>query len=464
LGLRGDTEELPLTSEIKIRPAYAEGFQCIGSACEDTCCQAWTVPVDQSTYEKYQALPDGPLRVLVNASVVRTEECAGVGSGAGNSRPYAAIRMNETNACPLLTEERLCRVQRELGAEMLSHTCATYPRIVSTVGGVEEKVLAFSCPEAVRVALRAPQLLLRMESSDAAGDARSTVLHSIHEDFWATRGLVVRLARNRSYPLWQRLFLMKILTERLDAVEHAEGKRDENGRTAPEFLADFEKAVRMGSLRSSMETLPVDRNAQLDIVLRLAGLMLHKSMMTPRFHQCVQAFTSGIGNGPGATLESLAANYAVAHDSYYAPFFERNPHMMENILLNTIFRCQFPFGKDGARAGAKPDMSREFAQLTAQFTLIRGLLIGVAGHYGAEFSEAHVVHTLQAASKHFEHHPEFLNMAHALLVESGMDGARGLAILLRNVDSQRESNESVKPSIAPATIRSTGVLPKILLN
>jgi hypothetical protein len=56
----------------------------------------------------------------------------------------------------------------------------------------------------------------------------------------------------------------------------------------------------------------------------------------------------------------------------------------------------------------------------------------VAGCHREAFSTAHVVHTVQAASKHFEHHPEFLNMAYALLVETRLDGARGLAILLRN--------------------------------
>jgi lysine-N-methylase len=454
-----------LVSEKKIRPAYAEGFQCIGSACEDTCCQAWTVPVDEATYEKYQALPEGPLRVLVNASVVRTEVSGNAGTGSGKARPYAAIRMNEANECPLLTEEKLCRVQKELGADLLSHACATYPRIVNSVGGGEEKALSFSCPEAVRVVLRAAQLPLRVDNDETTLDGDAYVnSNPVPENFWAIRGVVLRLVGNRSYPLWQRLFLMKLLTERLDAIERAEDRKDENGRSARAFLADFEIAVYKGSLRSAIEALPVDRLAQLDVVLRLAGLMLRRSIVTERFQECVKAFTSGIGNGPGATLESLAAKYAVAHDRYYAPFFERNPHMMENILLNTIFRCEFPYGKTGLLAGAKPDMSREFALLAAQFALIRGLLIGVAGHYGSEFSEAHVVHTLQAASKHFEHHPEFLNMAHALLVESGMDGARGLAILLRNVEAEQAAEELVPASISPSAIRVQGEFPQIPLN
>ncbi len=176
--------------------------------------------------------------------------------------------------------------------------------------------------------------------------------------------------------------------------------------------------------------------AQMDAVLRLAGLMLHRSNITPRFVECIESFKVGIGNGPRATLESLASTYSLAHDRYYAPFFDRRPYILENLLINTIIRCRFPFGLQKAREntpGSPTSMAREFALLTAQFALIKGLLIGVAGCHREAFSTSHVIHTVQAASKHFEHHPEFLNMAYALLVETHLDGARGLAILLRNV-------------------------------
>ena len=35
----------------QIRPFYAENFHCIGSACEDTCCRGWSVPIEKATYE-----------------------------------------------------------------------------------------------------------------------------------------------------------------------------------------------------------------------------------------------------------------------------------------------------------------------------------------------------------------------------------------------------------------------------
>lgn len=445
---------LPTSNESEscrpIRPKYADSFRCIGSDCEDTCCQGWTVPIDRATWEKYQSLPESPLRVLplrvlIAANVVRDAECAN--TEAESEAAFAKIRMNGANQCPMLTEEHLCRIQAELGEDLLSHACATYPRIVHSLGGVEEKALSLSCPEAARLVLLTPNLLADAEYSEPAGGVSASpaaeAATALPPHFWPIRAVVLKLVANRLYPLWQRLFLMDILCRRLDSITRGELKR-----SVPGFLADFEATVASGALRPGMDALSMDRAAQLDAVLRLAGLMLHKSNIRPRFVECIQAFTAGIGNGPGATLESLAAHYSFAHDRYYAPFMDRHPHIMENFLVNTILRCQFPYGKDGMRAGAQLDKAREFSLLAAQFALMRGLLTGVAGHHGPAFSAAHIVHTVQAASKHFEHHPEFLSMAHALLMESRIDGPRGLAILLKDPAMNQGVGES-----SPASVR-----------
>jgi len=441
----------------RLRARYSESFKCIGSACEDTCCQGFTVPVEQATWEKYKALPPSPFQILVQSSVKREPENAEA-YPAGVTPPYATIRMNSANVCPLLTEQKLCGIQAELGEGLLSHTCATYPRIVHSVDSMKEAALTLSCPEAARHVLLNSNLLHRVGRSErhsaatktennlagfkvevkTATDESGTALPAY---FWEIREVVLNLLRSRAYPLWQRLFLLGVFCTRLDSIS-----RGAFDRTVPGFILDFESTVATGALRTSMANLPINPSAQLDVVLRLAGMMLHKSNVRPRFVECIESFTKGIGNGPGATLESLTAHYAVAHDRFYAPFFKSNPHIMENFLVNTIIRCEFPYGKEGMKTGSQPAMEREFALLTAQFALMRGLLIGAAGHNGKSFSAAHVVHTVQAATKHFEHHPEFLSMAHALLVESRMDGTAGLAILLRNAETSRPQMDPPNPN------------------
>ena len=436
-------------------PTYADHFRCIGPACEDTCCQGWSVPIDKAAWEKYQNLPAGPFRILIDESIQRTP------ASEEREKPavFAKIRMNSANQCPLLTPSRLCAIQAELGEEMLSHACKTYPRILHSTGGTQESALTLSCPEAARLVLLTPDLLTPNPAAPnparfpfAVNRAEETATQ-LPPDFHAIRETVLALVRNRAYALWQRLFLLNILCQRLDAIASGEFNC-----TAIRFLADFHASVSSGSLRTAMDSLPNDPAAQVDVVLRLAGLMLHKSNLHPRFVECVHAFTAGIGNGTTASLESLTAHYNAAQDRYYQPFFRRHPHILENYLINTILRCQFPYGKEGMLPCANSRMSHEFALLAAQFTLIKGLLIGVAGFHREQFSAAHVVHTVQAAAKHFEHHPDFLKSAHVLLVESRMDGAPGLAILLRNSPVGTASDHPIQqaPSVhLPAPPAST---------
>jgi lysine-N-methylase len=432
------------------KPEYSENFRCIGPACEDSCCEQWTVYVDQSTFEKLQSLPAGPLSTLIDANVLRNPEQTNAPGGAASA--FAQIRMAEDSKCPLLSTEGLCRVHQEYGESHLPHMCATYPRALYSVQGETEKALALSCPEAARLVLLDPHLPLsapqdRESPTSNVGPSGSNPWQS---HFWPVRDFALTLVRNRAYPLWQRLFLLDLFSRRLDAI--APGELNEK---VPALLSGFTTAIQSGSLLPGMQALAVDHAKQLDLVMRLAGMLLKRSNLRPRFIECIQAFTQGIGNGPATTFESLTARYVDAHDRYFAPFFLRHPHILENYLINTIFRCRFPFGSEWARNGAVPSMSRESALLIAQFALMKGLLIGVSGFHREKFSADHVVHTIQAASKHFDHHLDFLKDAHALLIENHVDGSNGLVILLRNQEST--AGQSAAPSIQPSLHTLAGV-------
>jgi lysine-N-methylase len=334
-------------------------------------------------------------------------------------------------ACPFLNPQKLCQIHVEHGEEFLSVTCATYPRIVHEAEGLREIALTLSCPEAAWLVLLTPDLLDENSSGTAENgvDKSDVVMPGVPliKYFWAIREFVLNLLTNRSYLLWQRLFLLGLFILRLGTLV-----RGELHREFAEVLDDFEAAVGSGTLCASMETIPGDLHQQLDMVLRLAGLPLTRSYIGQRFVDTVEAFKIGIRNTPEATMESLIEHYAEAYRLWYEPFFRTHPYILENLLINTVFRTLFPFGSQVGRPAFALDMEREFALLTTQFALIKGLLIGVAGFHGQAFSAEHVVSTVQSASKHFEHHPSFLDEAHALLESSGLDKIRGMTMLLRN--------------------------------
>lgn len=185
-----------------------------------------------------------------------------------------------------------------------------------------------------------------------------------------------------------------------------------------------------------MDAIPADLGLQLDMVLRLAGLPLPRSHVGQRFLDVVEALKKGLGYAPDSTLALLIEHYGDAYERWYAPFFRANPHVLENLLINAVVRTLFPFGTDlGAnldKPGALFHVEQSFAMLVVQFALLKGLLIGVSGSHREGFCAGHVIHTIQAATKHFEHHPRFLEEAHALLVSSGLNNLRGLTMLVRN--------------------------------
>ncbi len=429
---------------LPILPIYSEQFRCIGPDCEDSCCVGWSVPIDRAAYEKYQTVPPGPLRTSLDANIllmptrqeseIAKKEPAAPGLAADGTGAIAAVRMPPSQQCPFLTEQRLCGIQVEHGEGYLSQTCATYPRIVHWIDSLKDMTLALSCPEAARLVLLNPQLVAPVAPDDFLEMSRELAESGSAESkipmrfFWPIRAFVVGLLQNRAYPLWQRLFLLGILCRRLDSIRRGELEDSD----VPSLLRSMSIAIASGSLRAAMDTVPINLERQLDLVLRMGALCRDRAMVGPRFVECVNAFTQGIGNGPGATMKSLVSHYAAAHRQHYVPFFRLHPHILENYLLHTIFRRLFPFGHDKGKIPAVPEMADEFALLVAQFALMKGLLIGVAGFHKDAFSLDHVIHTVQSASKHFEHHPGFLTETRALLVEAGLNDASGLAILLRN--------------------------------
>ncbi|MGA3047519.1 MAG: flagellin lysine-N-methylase [Terracidiphilus sp.] len=407
-----------------VRPEYAEHFSCIGSACEDTCCAGWTVTVDEASYRKYTSLPHGPLRSLVDPSLLFASDAV----KKKNPGYFAAFRMLPSGFCPFLSEERLCRIQMELGESYLCRTCAAYPRFEQTIDGLKETELSLSCPEAARLVLLNPSLLpsatgpgYQMTWDEAVPD------QSFRLYFWPIRTMVLGLIQNREYALWQRMFLLGTFSSRLEALVRGELKR-----SVPDLLSDFVRAISTRGLCVAMEKIPANLSLQLEIMFRLIAQRVSKNPISSRMHQVLSAFCEGVGHSRTASMETQAGRYADAYTQFFSPFFSRHPYILENYLLNAVLRKRFPFRSTPSSPQGELEPASAIAEIVLEFALIKGLLIGVAGARGRKFNSADVVKTVQTVSKHFEHNRQFLSEAHATLAERDLNNTYGLTMLLRN--------------------------------
>ena len=136
------------------RPAYYDRFRCLASQCPDSCCQQWSVQVDEDALALYRSLP-GPLGERLR-SVLTLED---------GDTVFAV----ENGRCPMWRDDGLCRIQAELGEQALCRVCREFPRIRHDFGDFAELQLELSCPEAARlILLSPPEPRLTREEPDAA--------------------------------------------------------------------------------------------------------------------------------------------------------------------------------------------------------------------------------------------------------------------------------------------------------
>ena len=316
---------------LKVRqPKYFDRFLCTGADCEDTCCVGWGIPVDQETYGKYLSLPGHRIGDRALSSLV---EINPAGSSTGN---FAKLRLDGAR-CPAL-ESNLCTIQQSLGEPYLPDLCSKYPRALNVIGDVVERSLHLSCPEAARLVLDDPRAMIFHERTEERLPHRSVSLNLVSDDpddcLYRIRALLMELIQERSRPLWQRIVSLEFAIGRLADVDLAHSVA---------ILEDFLTSFRQGSFDPALAALKPDPVFQLETVLELVVARIGSDYTAPRFLECYKDFMLGLAWTPETSMVELADRYYRHSQNTFLPFIRRHEHLLENYVVNYIFRTVFPY-------------------------------------------------------------------------------------------------------------------------
>jgi lysine-N-methylase len=122
---------------MEIKTDYYDTFTCIADKCSFTCCQEWKIEVDDETYIKWNRLSLTKKNNNYLDQYVKQKDGTRV------------IALNEQKQCPFLNEQKLCNLVLNFGDEVLSETCATFPRQIHEFADRKEFSLVSCCPEVV---------------------------------------------------------------------------------------------------------------------------------------------------------------------------------------------------------------------------------------------------------------------------------------------------------------------------
>jgi lysine-N-methylase len=332
---------------------------------------------------------------------------------------------------------------------MLSATCATYPRAVSTQAGQVERALNLSCPEAARVTLLDPNLLGDLAPRPSATGAERYAAVRYHagqplagyDPRLAIREFVLLLLGDRGYPLWQRLYLLGTLSRRLETLSGTLNPSRSarptiaawcaaNPATVARMLADSSRSTAHGGLREVMAEIVPNPGKQLQLVAELLRLRLNEAPVPERFLACLEDFELGLGLARAANETEILAAYTEAERRFYRPLMARHPYLLENYLMNYVFKNGYPFGRPEQTSYRAADVEGEHLALCVHAALVQTLAIGMAGRYREAFDTGHVVRLVQSLARAIEHSTIFPGQIAEFVRAHSLRTPQGIALLL----------------------------------
>lgn len=406
----------------KVRvPAYLKNFRCIGSPCEDNCCIGWDVDFDSISYHKYAKVRDGELGQLFRTCVKPNPD------SYSDSVDYASVRLRKGKICPFLNEEHLCKIQLSFGETYLSNVCATYPRYTNRIDQVYEHSATVSCPEAARLILTDPKgigfiqteeptttrHILTYEAETGKGSSPLRVKYLME-----LREFSIELLKNRSKPLQTRILYLGAFC---NAVRLVETKRDRTD--IPVLIEAFRKKYPAYTAphSSARAKAGIDKMALLNEVL--TSLNVFSEVDSRRYIAYTREFTQAIKPGD-CNLEASEIIRKEGLQKYYLPFMAGHGFMLENYLVNFIFKDLFP-------AAEGEDVFDAYMMLVIRYALIKLHLIGI-GINRKGLTEETVVGFIQAFSKTVEHHKTYLESIADHMIRNQYNTMDHMTMLLRD--------------------------------
>jgi lysine-N-methylase len=409
--------------QIVLVPAYLEKFSCIGSNCEDTCCVGWRVDIDQKTYKKYKNVSDREMKPLLNKHIKRRRSNA-------SEINYAKIVMDSNSACPLLNEDKLCSIQKTLGEDYLSNVCSTYPRTTNQVNETLEKSATLSCPEVARLALLNPEGIQFNEIEEPIDVRKSINKHlntnrektspGINEYFWELRIFTIQVLQNRNYSIAQRLIVLGMFYQKIQGYL-SEGNLNE----ITHQIASYNSLLEDGSFREVLAGIPTSTTIQMQFLKALTDIRISQGVMSRRYMECFCEVLYGIQYTNDSSVEEITERYQSAFTDYYAPFMTHNEYILENYLVNYVYKSLFP-------SSSNTDIFESYILLVVHYSLIKLHLIGMAGYHKENFEVDHVIKLIQSFAKTVEHNSSYLRGVIELLKKNNYSSMAYMAILINN--------------------------------
>ena len=321
-----------------VQPEYMKKFQCDGQACNAHCCRyGWQIDIDKKTYNLYSNLKPESAAREITQHITKNE---------GNA--YYSIKLNENGTCPFLTENNLCKLQREHGEEFLSKTCALYPRYMRAVGNVYECSLNLSCPVAAKLILLESEPL-KFEKTKMPEKFPKYPLpplifsnDALSENILTIQKTTVSVLQECSLSIDSRLLMLGLYCDKLDELLETDNEVD-----FQKLQAVYQNPVFLqGQAKKFSSLIRFDAQSHIHIMINLLETLYGEgNIQTPEDRKYLDAVINVLqlktDENNHVKISELTKNY-ISYSEARQKFLQRFSAIFENYLVNEWFLNLYP--------------------------------------------------------------------------------------------------------------------------
>ncbi len=303
-------------------PKFYDDFHCIGGSCPySCCCGKWGIIWRENEIDKVLNAENcsEELREAVKAAFVPTEK---------NPKLYAVV-YNEKHECPLMTEDKMCRIQRELGAEYLSYTCRVYPRKELISGTYAFRTMVMSCPEVLRLicdnedSMEIVVSKTKMQKVNECYDTDSSIaMHPELKYRASIFNFYHDIISDKSRSLEDSLILGAIAAKSLSKC--IEDKRYEH---IPILIEELKEQIKKQSNLDMIAGIKPNYTYKIGVCAKIVEFGANPYVMKKIYNE----------DGSIDVRKYLESNIM------FEAWQETKPYVLRNIALNMLFECCMPF-------------------------------------------------------------------------------------------------------------------------
>lgn len=398
-------------------PEYLAEFNCIGGSCEDTCCAGWNVTIDKKTYQTYRKVKNPEISDKLNRYVKRNRK-------QNSEANYAKFVLDEDEKCQMMLEDGLCSIHKYLGEEFLCNTCAVYPRNLTKVGNTIEKSLTLSCPEAARIVLLREDgigFIETEEPKDTRGLMNKDLILEKYPHFWDMRIFIIQLMQSRRQSIEIRLILLGLFFQKIEQLNSRE-----LADQLPEIMNDYLGRLDNLEFIESLQNIEGNSKFQINLSKELIQYRLSDGALSEKYIAILKQILDGLDLDEDKgkfDIDETLFKYKNSLENYYEPFMQKNEYMLENYIVNYVFKNLVPYDYNS--------LFESYMMLIIHLNLIKVHLVGMAAHQN-QLNENMVIECVQQIAKTIEHHLTYLSNVREGMEESGYTTMAHMFILIKS--------------------------------